>query len=132
MPDPDTHHGFAGSDDRGCASESRTVQYIYASSASRSMVPQHEHQLARFIARLPARLQTSVRWLPRPASRWVRIGLLLVIGGVLSLLPLLGLWMLPLGLMLRAEDVPLLRTWRDRVLNWIERRPPCGLRDRSP
>jgi hypothetical protein len=134
MPDPDTHHGFAGSDDRGCACEARTMQYIYARSARRSMVPQHEHQLERFIARLPARLQTSVRWLRRPSSRWLRIlaGLLLVIGGVLSVLPLLGLWMLPVGLMLLAEDVPLLRTWRDRVLNWIERRPPYGLRDRSP
>jgi hypothetical protein len=129
MPDPDTHHGFAGSDDRGCVSESRTMQYIYARSATRTVVPQHEHQLERFIVRLAARLQTRDRWLRRPSSRWLRI---LVIGGVLSVLPLLGPWMLPLGLMLLAEDVPLLRTWRDRVLNWIERRPPYGLRDRSP
>jgi hypothetical protein len=97
-------------------------------------VPPHEYQLERLIGRLPIRLQTLVRWLRRPSSRWVRIpaGLLLIVGGVLSVLPLLGLWMLPIGLILLAEDVPLLRTWRDRMLNWIEQRRPYGLRDRIP
>jgi hypothetical protein len=32
--------------------------------------------------------------------------------------------MLPLGLMLLAEDVPPLRRARDQVLAWIERRRP--------
>jgi hypothetical protein len=126
MSDPDTNPGLAGSDDRGCARKSRTLPHVYASAASRSVMPQHEHQLERLIGRLPTGLQTSVRWLRRPSSRWVRIpaGLLLIVGGVLSVLPLLGLWMLPLGLMLLAEDVPRLRSWRDRMLNWIERRRP--------
>jgi hypothetical protein len=134
MPGTDTNHGLAGSDDRGGASESRTLQYVYAPSANRSLVPQHEHQLERLIGRLPTGLQTGVRWLRKPSSRWVRIpaGLLLIVGGVLSILPLLGLCMLPLGLMLVAEDVPRLRTWRDRMLNWLERRRPCWLRDRLP
>jgi len=134
MPDPDTNHRLAESDDRGCASESRTPQYVHVPSTSRSVMPPHEHQLERLIGRLPTGLQTIVRWLRRPSSRWVRIpaGLLLIVGGVLSVLPLLGLWMLPIGLMLLAEDVPLLRRWRDRMLNWIEQRRPYGLRDRIP
>ena len=37
------------------------------------------------------------------------VGLLFVIGGVFSFLPVLGVWMLPLGLMLLAVDVPLIR-----------------------
>lgn len=37
------------------------------------------------------------------------IGLLLIAGGVFSFLPGLGIWMLPLGLMLVAEDVPVMR-----------------------
>jgi hypothetical protein len=35
--------------------------------------------------------------------------LLLVFGGIFSFLPVLGIWMLPLGLMLLAVDVPLIR-----------------------
>jgi hypothetical protein len=34
---------------------------------------------------------------------------LLLLGGVFSILPGLGLWMLPLGLLLLAADVPFLR-----------------------
>ena len=37
------------------------------------------------------------------------VGLLFMIGGFFSFLPVLGVWMLPLGLMLLAVDVPLIR-----------------------
>jgi hypothetical protein len=49
---------------------------------------------------------------------------LLIIGGCLAILPVFGLWMLPLGFMLLADDIPLLRRCRDRVLDWLERRRP--------
>ena len=39
----------------------------------------------------------------------VPVGILLVFGGLLSFLPVLGVWMLPLGVMLLAVDIPLLR-----------------------
>ncbi len=39
----------------------------------------------------------------------IPLGLLLVIGGCLSILPVLGVWMLPLGLLLLAIDLPALR-----------------------
>lgn len=87
---------------------------------------QREQRLERFISRLPRPLQPGVRWLRRPSSRWVRLpaGVLLIAGGILSILPLLGIWMLPLGLILLAEDIALLRRTRDRFLGWIERRYP--------
>ena len=86
----------------------------------------HEHRIERLIGRLPNALQPTIRWLRRPSSRWVRIpaGVLLIGGGILSVLPLLGIWMLPLGLMLLAEDLPLLRRVRDRVLDWVARHRP--------
>jgi len=85
-----------------------------------------ERRLALLIRRLPARLQSIVRWLRRPALRWVRIAaaVLFMLGGVFSILPVLGLWMLPLGLVLLAEDVPPLRRATDRILAWIEQRRP--------
>jgi hypothetical protein len=86
----------------------------------------HEHRIERLIDRLPERLRTTVRWLRRPSSRWVRVpaGLLLAGASLLSILPFFGLWMLPLGLMLLAEDVPPLQRARNRLLEWIERRRP--------
>ena len=37
------------------------------------------------------------------------VALLLIAGGVFSFLPVLGIWMLPLGLLLLAVDLPVLR-----------------------
>jgi hypothetical protein len=60
---------------------------------------------------LPERVARILRKLRHPDARWVRIpvGLLCVVGGVFSFLPVLGLWMLPLGLLLIAYDGPFLR-----------------------
>ncbi|RTE88564.1 MULTISPECIES: hypothetical protein [Bradyrhizobium] len=86
-------------------------------------------RLDKLVDRLPPRMGDAVTYLLKPSSRWVRIpsGALLVAGGVLSVLPLLGIWMLPLGLALLAEDVPALRSSRSKVFDWIERRKPHWL-----
>lgn len=64
------------------------------------------------------RLQRSVPlsrgfldWARRPSSRILRIplGILLILGGVFSFLPILGIWMLPLGFLLLALDLPFLQ-----------------------
>jgi hypothetical protein len=39
----------------------------------------------------------------------IPLALLLILGGVFSFLPILGLWMLPLGLAVLAIDVPPLK-----------------------
>lgn len=58
-----------------------------------------DHRLERLIDRLPRFLRSRVRWLRQPSLIWLRIpaGILLIAGGLLSFLPILGLWMLPLG-----------------------------------
>ena len=83
-----------------------------------------ERRLEHSIERLPKGWQATIGWLRQPSQRWLRItvGTLLIIGSLLSVLPLFGLWMLPLGLVLLAEDVPFLRRLTDRILEWIERR----------
>ena len=83
-----------------------------------------DRHFAWFEARLPPRPAKFVRWLRKPSSRLVRIplALLLVLGGVFSFLPILGLWMLPLGLLLIAQDLPFLQKPLARLLGWIERK----------
>ena len=65
-----------------------------------------------------------VGWVRKPSSRLVRIPLaiLLVFGGIFSFLPVLGVWMLPLGLILIAQDLPFLQGPMARMLGWIERK----------
>lgn len=53
----------------------------------------------------PLRRLQSSRW------RFVRLplALLFIVGGLASFLPVLGIWMLPLGFLLMAVDLPCLR-----------------------
>jgi len=69
---------------------------------------------------VPGKVARVLRSLRHPDSRWVRIpaGALLILGGVFSILPFLGLWMLPLGLLLIAYDVPFLRVPVGRFTLW--------------
>jgi hypothetical protein len=52
-----------------------------------------------------------VAYMRADRARLVRfpIALLLLVGGLFSFLPFLGVWMLPLGLMLLAVDLPFLQ-----------------------
>lgn len=49
-----------------------------------------------------------------PKQPWLRVvlGIAFVIGGMGFVLPVLGLWMIPLGLVLLSWDVGVLRRWR--------------------
>src|SRR3978361_226891 len=80
-----------------------------------------DRHLAWFEGKLSPRHARFVAWLRQPSSRFTRIPLaiLLIFGGIFSFLPVLGLWMLPLGLLLFAQDVPFLQGPMARVLGWI-------------
>jgi hypothetical protein len=67
-------------------------------------------QFAAFERRVPP-ARPLIRGLARNGSIAVRlpVAVALTVGGLLSVLPFLGLWMLPLGLLLLAVDVPSLR-----------------------
>ena len=71
-----------------------------------------------------------------PASRWVRIalGTLFVLGGLVGFLPIVGFWMVPVGLIILSVDVPAVRRLKRRLEVWWMRRrqarrartPPAG------
>ena len=56
-------------------------------------------------------LHGPIQWLLGPRGALVRVPLavLLLLGGLVSVLPFLGLWMLPLGLLLLAVDLPIVQ-----------------------
>ena len=58
----------------------------------------------------------------RAWPRWLRVtlGLLLIIGGILGFLPVLGFWMLPLGLAILAIDIPLAARAARRIERGLE------------
>ncbi len=67
--------------------------------------------LDNLAAGLPLGAGGLLRWLNRGSSRWIRIlvGALLIVGGIFGFLPILGIWMLPLGGLLLAMDIAVLR-----------------------
>ena len=85
-----------------------------------------ERRLERLIARLPRRMASVIRWVRAPQRIWLRVplGLLLIVGGFLAILPLFGLWMTPLGLVLLAQDCGPVRRGVYRLINWTASRRP--------
>ncbi|MFD1744065.1 hypothetical protein ACFSE1_01195 [Rhizobium helianthi] len=60
--------------------------------------------------------------LPRSKAGRVSIGAGLVAGGCLGFLPVLGFWMVPLGLIVLSHDLAYVRRGRRRVAIWWARR----------
>jgi hypothetical protein len=83
-----------------------------------------DRMLARLQARLPGRLARAVAWLVSPSAVLLRLPLaiLFIIGGIFSFLPVLGVWMLPLGIMRIAVDIAYVRRWVVYVWPMIEAR----------
>ncbi|CEF57270.1 hypothetical protein [Acetobacter ghanensis] len=88
-----------------------------------------QRRMALLLVRLPDKTRGWLFWLREPRQKWLRLptGILLIAGGLLSFLPILGLWMLPLGVALLAEDFALCRKASARMLDWVIRRKPHWL-----
>lgn len=88
-----------------------------------------------------ARLDRFIDWIEDDRARLYRvpIAILLMLGGTFSFLPLLGVWMLPLGVMLLAIDLPMLQgpvattaiRVRRRAGRWLHRRRMRGAAKRA-
>ena len=60
--------------------------------------------------------------LPRSKALRICLGLALVLGGVIGFLPVLGFWMIPLGVIVLSIDLPVARRLRRRTIIWWGRR----------
>ena len=71
-----------------------------------------------------SKLKFGDRSFQLPKSRPLRlvIGVLLVILGTLGFLPVIGFWMIPLGIIVLSIDVPPIRRARRRFVIWREHR----------
>ncbi|MCM2292829.1 hypothetical protein NAC44_10895 [Allorhizobium sp. BGMRC 0089] len=59
---------------------------------------------------------------PRSRAARMAIGVLFIIGGCLGFLPVLGFWMVPVGLVILSHDNPMVRRFRRRSEVAIMRR----------
>jgi hypothetical protein len=82
--------------------------------------PDFHAEMDRLQDHLPGWAGRHVDRLRQPDAVWVRApaGIVLTAGGVLSVLPVLGLWMVPVGLALLAHDVPPMRKPIARMLRF--------------
>ena len=72
----------------------------------------------------PRKIHLFGRHFHMPRSRWLRIaiGVALILGGILGFLPILGFWMVPLGLLILSYEFAAVRRRRRRLVVWWERR----------
>src|SRR4051812_19211761 len=105
----------------------RGSRYPFARTGDSSMARARAQQVdptdEQIISALPARLRGFLCWLERPSMRWVRIplGFILMLTGLLGFLPVVGFWMIPLGALLLAQEIPVLRRPALRFLTWMNR-----------
>jgi hypothetical protein len=96
------------------------MSHAFPSSSDARLARQFD-RLARQVPQIAGFLD----WVRRPGWMIVRVplALLLILGGIFSFLPVLGIWMLPLGLAMLAVDIPPLRKpvgdWLVRGQRWI-------------
>lgn len=78
----------------------------------------------KYADKIPRPLGRFIKWMRKPHLRWLRLiaGILLVIFGLVGFLPILGFWMVPLGLIILAQDSKWLQSPTLKAISWIERR----------
>ena len=69
-------------------------------------------------------IQIFGKAIPLPRSRGLRvaIGFALCFFGLLGFLPVLGFWMIPLGILVLSYEFAVVRRFRRRAVVWWERR----------
>ena len=87
-------------------------------------VPDFDEEMDRLQGHMPEWAGRNFDRLRQPEAVWVRVpaGIALIGGGVLSFLPVLGIWMLPVGVALLACDVRPMQPPLARALRFANRK----------
>jgi uncharacterized protein (DUF2062 family) len=96
----------------------------------------HEYRLRRQVSAMTRKAPWSERYVEpmMQGKLWILrlpVALFLIVGSFLAVLPFFGLWMLPLGLLLLAVDVPVLRPTVSAAIIRVRRRLGRWMRPRS-
>lgn len=62
--------------------------------------------------------------MPRTKGPRIATGVALVAGGCLGFLPVLGFWMIPVGLLVLSQDISRVRRWRRSLAIYVGRKWP--------
>jgi hypothetical protein len=86
--------------------------------------PDFDKEMDRLQGHMPDWAGRNFDRLRQPEAVWVRVpaGIALIGGGVLSFLPVLGIWMLPVGVALLACDVRPMQPPLARALRFANRK----------
>jgi len=86
--------------------------------------PDFDEEMDRLQGHMPDWAGRNFDRLRQPEAVWVRVpaGIALISGGVLGFLPVLGLWMLPVGVALLACDVRPIQPPLARALRFANRK----------
>lgn len=78
----------------------------------------------KYADKIPRPLGRFIRWMRKPDLRWLRlvVGALFVLFGFVGFLPILGFWMVPLGLIILAQDSKWLQRPTLKAITWLERK----------
>jgi hypothetical protein len=89
-------------------------------------IPDFHEEMERFQNHIPTWVGHNLNRLRGDRAKWLRVptGVALIGGGVLGFLPLpvVAVWMLPVGLALLAHDIPTMRRPMARLLHFTNRR----------
>jgi 4-alpha-glucanotransferase len=76
----------------------------------------------KYADKIPRPMGRFIRWMRKPDLRWLRLiaGIMFVLFGFVGFLPILGFWMVPLGLIILAQDSKWLQRPTLRAITWLE------------
>ncbi len=81
-----------------------------------------DRPLERLLTALPSGIRRLLTRVLHPQASWVRrpLGVIMVVGGLCGFLPILGFWMLPVGLIFIGEDIPVVKRLTLRALGALQ------------